>query len=138
MAINEQWLPIISEGISWVKEKLGPSKKELKIQVSDLEKQVQALVSGNTVLVNNLGLIIQAILNQLRTESNYCINADTIIFIGENTGPVDVTKPIISGSSISGNVVSRNQGEKIDVSKIFDGLDEEIAHSRATKPSDRR
>lgn len=138
MAINEQWLPIISEGISWVKEKLGPSKKELKIQVSDLEKQVQALVSGNTILVNNLGLIIQAILNQLRTESNYCINADTIIFIGENTGSVDVTKPIISGSSISGDVVSRNQGEKIDISKIFDGLDEEIAHSRATKPSDRR
>ena len=138
MAINEQWLPIISEGISWVKEKLGPSKKELKIQVSDLEKQVQALVSGNTVLVNNLGLIIQAILNQLRTESNYCINADTIIFIGANTGSVDVTKPIISGSSISGDVVSRNQGEKIDISKIFDGLDEEIAHSRATKPSDRR
>ena len=138
MAINEQWLPIISEGISWVKEKLGPSKKELKIQVSDLEKQVQALVSGNTVLVNNLGLIIQAILNQLRTESNYCINTDTIIFIGENTGSVNVTKPIISRSSISGDVVSRNQGEKIDISKIFDGLDEEIAHSRATKPSDRR
>ncbi len=138
MAINEQWLPIISEGISWVKEKLGPSKKELKIQVSDLEKEVQALVSGNTVLVNNLGLIIQAILNQLRTESNYCINTDTIIFIGENTGSVNVTKPIISRSSISGDVVSRNQGEKIDISKIFDGLDEEIAHSRATKPSDRR
>lgn len=138
MAINEQWLPIISEGISWVKEKLGPSKKELKIQVSDLEKEVQTLVSGNTVLVNNLGLIIQAILNQLRTESNYYINADTIIFIGENTGSVDVTKPIIFGSSISGDVVSKNQGGKIDISKIFDGLDEEIAHSRATKPSDRR
>lgn len=138
MAISEQWLPIISEGISWVKEKLGLSKKELKIQVSDLEKQVQTLASGNTVLVNNLGLIIQAILKQLRTDGNYTINADTIIFIGENTGSVDVTKPIISSSSICGDVVSKKQVEEFDVSKIFDGLDEEIAHSRATKPSDRR
>lgn len=138
MAISEQWLPIISEGISWVKEKLGPSKKELKIQVSDLEKQVQTLASGNTVLVNNLGLIIQAILKQLKTDSNYTINADAIIFIGENTGSVEFTKPIISSSSISGDVVSKKQVEKFDVSKIFDGLDEEIAHSRSTKPSDRR
>lgn len=138
MAINEQWLPIISEGISWVKEKLGPSKKELKIRVSDLEKQVQALASGNTVLVNNLGLIIQAVLKQLRTDGNYYINADTIIFIGENKGSFDVTKSVISSSSISGDVVSKKQVEEFDVSKIFDGLDQEISHSRATKPSDRR
>lgn len=138
MAISEQWLPIISEGISWVREKLGPSKKELKIQVADLEKQVQTLASGNTVLVNNLGLIIHEILKQLRTDSNYTINADTIVFVGENTGSVDVTKPIISSSSISGDIVSKKRVGKSDVSKIFDGLDEEIAHSRAKKPSDRR
>lgn len=138
MAINEQWLPIISEGISWVREKIGPSKKELKIQVSDLEKQVQTLTSGNTVLANNLGLITQAILKQLKSESSFTINADTIVFIGENTGSVDISKPVISGNSISGDVIAKKQVVEFDVSKIFDGLDEEIAHSRTTKPSDRR
>ena len=138
MAINEQWLPIISEGISWVREKIGPSKKELKIQVSDLEKQVQTLTAGNTVLANNLGLITQAILKQLKSESRFTINADTIVFIGENTGSVDISKPVISGNSISGDVIAKKQVVEFDVSKIFDGLDEEIAHSRTTKPSDRR
>lgn len=138
MAINEQWLPIISEGISWVRELIGPSKKELKIQISDLEKQVETLTAGNTVLANNFGLITQAILKQLKTESSFTINSDTIVFIGENTGSVDISKPVISGNSISGDVVAKKQVVEFDVSKIFDGLDEEIAHSRTTKPSDRR
>ena len=138
MAINEQWLPIISEGISWVRELIGPSKKELKIQISDLEKQVETLTAGNTVLANNFGLITQAILKQLKTESSFTINSDTIVFIGENTGSVDISKPVISGNSISGDVVAKKQVVEFDVSKIFDGIDEEIAHSRTTKPSDRR
>lgn len=138
MAISEKWLPIISEGVSWVKENLGPSKKELKIRISDLENQVQTLVSGNAVLVNNLELIMQAILKQLKTDCNYTINVDTIILVGENTGTVDISKPVISNSYISSDVVAKKQVAEIDVSKIFDGLDEKIAHSRATKPSDRR
>lgn len=138
MAINEQWLPIISEGISWVRELIGPSKKELKIQISDLEKQIETLTAGNTVLANNFGLITQAILKQLKTESSFTINSDTIVFIGENTGSVDISKPVISGNSISGDVIAKKQVVEFDVSKIFDGIDEEIAHSRTTKPSDRR
>ena len=138
MAINEQWLPIISEGISWVRELIGPSKKELKIQISDLEKQIETLTAGKTVLANNFGLITQAILKQLKTESSFTINSDTIVFIGENTGSVDISKPVISGNSISGDVIAKKQVVEFDVSKIFDGIDEEIAHSRTTKPSDRR
>lgn len=138
MAISEQWLPIIGEGISWVREGLGPSKKELKIQISDLEKQVQNLASGNVVLTNHLESIVQAILNQLKADSNYTINADAIILIGENTGNVDVTRPIISNSFISGDAISKKQVTEFEISKIFDGLDEEIAHSRTTKPSERR
>lgn len=136
MAINEQWIPVILEGVSWVKEKLGPSKKELKIQISDLQKQVQALSAGNTALVYNQGLIIEAVLNHLKSDNNYTINADTIVFIGENMGSVDVTKPIITDSYISGDVATKKV--EFDVSKIFEGVDEEITLSRATKPSDRR
>ena len=121
MAINEQWLPIISEGISWVRELIGPSKKELKIQISDLEKQIETLTAGNTVLANNFGLITQAILKQLKTESSFTINSDTIVFIGENTGSVDISKPVISGNSISGDVIAKKQVVEFDVSKIFDG-----------------
>lgn len=138
MTINEQWLPVISEGISWVKEKLGPSKKELMIQVSELEKQVQLLASGNAILVDNLGLIIQAILEKLKQDNSYTVNADTIVFIGNNSGTVEFTKPKISNSAVLGDVASKKQVAEFDVSKIFDGVDEEIAHSRATKPSDRR
>lgn len=138
MAINEQWLPIISEGISWVREKIGPSKKELKIQVSELEKQVQTLASGNTVLANCIGLITQAILKQLRSESSFTINADAIIFIGQNNGSVDISERAISGNSISSDIIAKKQVKEFDVSKIFDGLDEEIAHSRTTKPNERR
>lgn len=138
MAISEQWLPIIAEGISWVREGFGPSKKELKIQISALEKQVQNLTSGNAVLTNNLESIVQAILNQLKADSNYTINADSIILIGEHTENVDVTKPIISNSLISGELISKKQVTEFDISQIFDGLDEEISHSRTTKPSERR
>lgn len=138
MAISEEWLPVINEGLSWIKEMIGPSKKELKIQVADLEKQVQMLTFGNAVLANNLGLITQAILNQLPSIGNFTINADTIVFIGENSGRVDVTKQNINGSMISGNAIAKNQVEHFEISRIFDGLDEEIAHSRAKKPSDRR
>ena len=138
MAISEQWLPIILEGVSWVKEKLGPSKKELKIQISDLEKQVQAFAIGNAVLINNFELIIQEILKQLKTDSDYAINADTIVFIGENTGIVDVAKSMTYNCVDSDDVVSKKKIEEFNVSGIFDGLDKEIAHSRVRKPSDRR
>lgn len=138
MAISEKWIPIITEGVSWVKNNLGSSKRELKVKISDLEKQVQTLVSGNIALTNCLELIVQAILKQLEMDRNYSINADTIILVGENTGSINVTKSMISNSYMFGDVVEKKQVAEIDVSKIFDGLDEEIAHSRATKQSDRR
>ena len=53
MAINEQWLPVIAEGVSWVKDKFGPSKKELEVRVSDLEKQLYILTAGNTILISS-------------------------------------------------------------------------------------
>lgn len=138
MAISEQWLPIIAEGISWVKEGFGPSKKELKIQISALEKQVQNLTLGNSALTNNLELIVQEILNKLKADGSYTVNADAIILIGENTGIVNVPKPTISNSLISNDVISKKRVTEFEISKIFDGLDEEIAHSRTTKPSERR
>ena len=79
----------------------------------------------------------QAILQQLKSD-DYTINADTIVFVGENTGYIDIPQSVVSNSFISGDVAI--QGEKADfnISKIFDGIDQEIAHSRISKPSERR
>ena len=37
MELVEIWVPVILEGVRWVKEILGPSKKELKVKITDLE-----------------------------------------------------------------------------------------------------
>ncbi len=145
MAISKTLGTFVSTLVSWAMEYFnknrGSSKKELELPVSVLKKKLEELAaaSGNTELVKeNADRIMRAALDQLTTEKNIGIFDNIIIFIYENKGSVDVTKSTISGSSISGDVVSKKQGEKLDVSKIFDGVDEEIAHSRATKPSDRR
>ena len=132
MAISEQWLPIISEVISWIRENIGPSKKELKLQVSDLKKQVQTLAAGNAKLIDNLEMIVREILKNLKADNNYTISADTIVFVGSS---IDVAIPSSPKSLIPDD---RMPVERFEISKIFDGVDEEIAHSRITKPSDRR
>lgn len=140
MAINEQWIPIICEGIAWVKENIGPSKKELKVRISDLEKQVQMLANGNIALINNLGLITQAILMQLKMEGCYNINFNMISLNDEKgTSCYRYTKETICGSTYN-KVADNDQNivNEFDVCKIFEGTEEEIAHSRKTRPSDRK
>ena len=138
MAINAQWIPIISESLSWVNNKIGPSKKELRIKVSDLEQQVQLLTAGNAALTRNLNLIIQAILNQLQFSNSVIVNADTICLVGKNTGIISTEKNfIVSEKNFNDATQSERKGGKLDVSKIFDGVDEEIARTRISRPSDR-
>lgn len=142
MAINEQWLPIISEGIKWVGNKfskLGPSKKELYMKVSDLEQQVRVLTAGNVALTSSLDLIIQAILNRLESSNDFTINAETICFVGENSGSIN-TGNSFTVSETSFEDINQIEGmdERFDVSKIFNGVDEEIAHTKIARSSDRK
>lgn len=139
MAINAQWLPIISESVSWVNNRLGPSKKELNVKISDLEQQVQSLAAGNVVLMSNMNLIIQAILNQLQSSNSFIINADSICLVGKNTGVINVEKSLsITEKRLKDTSLEIREEEKLDVSKIFDGVDEEIAHTRIARPSNRK
>lgn len=139
MAINAQWIPIISEGISWVSNQFGPSKKELIVKVSDLEQQVQSLVAENVRLTSNMNLIVQAILNQLQASNNFIINADSICLVGKNTGIINTEKSFaIAPTNFKGISQGDRKEEKLDVSKIFDGVDEEIAHTRITQPSNKK
>lgn len=140
MAINEQWLPIIGTGLSWIKDNLGPSKKELSMKISELEKQIEKLTASNALSTSQARLITQAILSQLRAENSFTINADTIVFVGTNNGTVKTANPVIKDSNVQGNIVDQHQETeaKFDITKIFDGLDEEIAHARMQKPNNRR
>ncbi len=56
--MNAEWLPIIAEGISWIKEKMGPSKKELILEMTDLKNQLQTLSYGNAAAIENMEQII--------------------------------------------------------------------------------
>lgn len=138
MAINEQWIPIIAGVSSWVKDNLGPSKKELKIQIADLEKQVKTLSDGNATIVDNMSLIIQAIISQIKSDNNFTINAETIVFIGENCGTVDMPKTTLINSTVSEDVILGQLDASNDNIKNFFVSDEELALTRVTKPSERR
>ena len=104
---------------------MGPSKKELKLRISDLESQVSTLAYGNKELIDNMQIIITAILENLKEDNKLEINADNIILIQDNSGK-------ICFSSIT---EKRNENH---YSSIFDNIDDEITRSRLLRPSDRR
>ena len=131
MAINESWLPVISEALTWVREKTGPSKKELKIKVSDLEAQVKTLASGNAELLMNMNTIVQAILTQLATTEGCYINAETVILVGENKGSLGFTRNAISRN------IGNNQLANSESVSIFGNADEEIERARRALPGRR-
>ncbi len=134
MAANEQWIPIISEVLSWIKAMHGPTKRELRIKVSELEQKVQLLTDGNVTLANNIELITSEILKQLKAENHCTINADAIIVIGENTGNVDAKKLVMSNSAFSDKITSKTQLKASEGLSIFAGVEEEIAQMRAINP----
>lgn len=122
MEESEIIVPVILEGVKWVKDKLGPSKKELKIMIADLESQVKTLSYGNTTLLESMEQIVIAILERLKTDGNYTINADTIIHIENNHG----------------TILAANTTTNVDNSWVhmFDDIELEIQKSRLKKPSD--
>lgn len=138
MAINEQWLPVVTEVVTWVKNNFGPSKKELKMQISDLEKQVRTLADGNAAVINNMSLIIQAILSQIKSDNGFAVNADTIVLVGENTGSIDIPKTTINKGTVLGDVALKKQVVEIDYAEDFFVSDDEIAFTRTIKPRDGR
>ena len=127
MASNELWLPIISTVVSWVKENLGPSKKELKIQLKDLQEQVVALAKGNAAILDNMGMIIRAILSELKADNQYVINAEQIVYIDSNSGSIN---PICSTTKIEGLPVTTQKNSDYHYENFF-VTDEEIALSRS-------
>lgn len=127
MAINEMWLPIISTVVAWAKENMGPSKKELKIQVEDLQKQVATLAQGNVAVMDNMSLIIRAILSELRCENQYVINVDQMVYVGSNNGSVSPISNMVNHEEKSIDIQKNPQyyanhffvtNEEIELSRI--------------------
>ena len=144
MAINALWIPIINEAVSWVAGRFNSNsnsnipQKDLQLKISELEHQVQSLTAGNEMLMQNLNLIIQAVLQQLKDARGFTVNADSIFLIGENSGSIhQEDHSVLSDKNIGGIKQRKKKEEGFDVSKIFDGVDEEISHTRVTKSTDR-
>ncbi len=128
MDINKLIIPIVSQGIQWVNEKMKPSKKELELKISELEKQVETLVCDNVFLQKKINEIVYAILTQLESRGNYVINADSIIQIDGNYDTVQIMKesvPVPMQTNIE------------NISSIFDDMDEEILRRKLLRPSER-
>lgn len=138
MAINEKWLPVVTGAVSWIKNNIVPSRKELEVQIADLEKQVRVLADDNAMVINNMNLIIQAILSQIKTDSDFSVTTDAIIFIGENTGYINIPKTALNNSSVCGDIVKKKKVVGIDCAEEFFVSDEEIALTRGNKSRDRR
>lgn len=130
MDINEQIFPIVAKGIQWVREKMGTSKKNLEIKISELENQVNILSYGNKIYQEHIALITSIILEKLTQGGEYGVKADTLIQINENAGNVQIVK-------------NREHNQIIDKIKddnkrtIFDNMDEEIQQCKLLYPSER-
>lgn len=128
MDIDKLILPTVRDGIQWVIEKLSPSKKELELKISELEKHIRILTYNNETLQKSVNEILVVILGQLRAGGNYIISADSITKIEKNSGVVHIMKDSTS---------FKMQENYDDKDSIFDGMDEEILQCKLSRPSER-
>lgn len=136
MAISEGMLDIVAAGINWITKKMGPSKKEMRVRIEDLEKELGRLSEGNRALSENVSLMTSAIIAQLKENTGYTINVDidTITLTGVNNGVVQtenrraVTKTnstLIKDSNLTSVVASGD----VDDNPFF-VTDEDLARAR--------
>ena len=139
MAINELWIPVISEGVKWAIEK-ARSKKSLSVKVSELEEEVRHLTECNEALYQYCQLITKAILDHLQSTNSCSVNAGTIIYIGSSDSDI-ITNTLPAIPLIGSNTEVKDPVPKeesfIDVSTIFDGIEEDIEEKRKLRPSER-
>lgn len=85
---------------------------------------------GNQSLKKDIEQIMSIIISQLKSDEQYLINTDTIVYIVGNSGQVHITKD----DSIK-NISCDNDKNFID--SIFDNMDEEIMQCRLMRSSER-
>lgn len=125
MQIEETWIPIISQSLEWIKGKMGPSKKDLKIKIDELEEKVNLLSYGNEALLQNTMKIMGIIISQLKESGNYVVNAGTIMQINNESNN-------ILNINIDGTLkkVEETKSNAEFNYSLFDNMDEEILQYR--------
>lgn len=133
MAISESMLNVVSAGINWINENLGTSKKEMQVQIRDLEKEIARLTEGNKELSDNMTLISMAIISHLRNNPGYTISADSITFAGVNNGVIQVDNRKTDNNQ--GIVAQKSETviQEEDDDESFFITDEELALARIKK-----
>lgn len=125
MEIDEAWIPIISQSLEWIRGKMGPSKKDLKIRIDELEERVNLLSYGNEILMQNTIQIMEVIIYQLKGSGDYVINADTIIQINQDNNSI----LNINMGKTTENVKQTKLDTEFNCS-LFDKVDEEVLQYR--------
>ena len=139
MAISEGMLSVVAAGINWVTDKMGPSKKEMRLKISDLEQELVELSKGNATLANNTNLMINAIIARLKENAGYTINidVDTITLTGVNNGMFQTenkrTETINNYPANEDSNIVKIEEDGNDDDEPFFVSDEELARIRIKK-----
>ena len=88
-------------------------------------------MSENNIMVDNMNLLLNAILSHIRSDSMYTINAETIIYVDKNYGNLDASQVMIVDSEVADTVISATPmiSNKNSLNDFFVS-DEEIALTR--------
>lgn len=74
--------PIATEAVKWVKEKIGPSKKDIRIEISELKEKIKELSYGQHLTEVQLSSILNCVIESLNNNSKCEIKNNVInIFV---------------------------------------------------------
>jgi len=135
--VDPTWTPVIGEALRWVKDFFFRNKT-LRLDVERLKGEVERLSYGNADLAMRQNEILSAVMSDLRTEQIIIIQDGNAYFLScqtDNNSALDLQDSMPTTFSLP--VSAANQTAVLSVSSIFDGVDDEIAIAKLTRPSQR-
>lgn len=137
MYIDPQWSPVIGEAIRWVGDAFS-SKRQMRMNIDELSRKVDQLSYGNTALAQRQDEILSAVIAELRAGDVFIVNHGAIS-IATTIQDIDIEAPTDGLQTLDppdSNLQNR-QGSEVPGNSLFDGVSEEIAEARLTRPSER-
>lgn len=96
----EYLMPIILEVVHWAKDKAGPSKKDLQLQMLDLREEVRALLATRGEDLAYQDFVIQEVLRRTQIPGNIEIHANTVnIYYGNPGAAYTASSHLFDGQS---------------------------------------
>lgn len=112
-----------------IKVQMGPSKKELKMRIEDLEKQIQELNKNNKDISDFYEVVIDDLCEKIGSTYSFFIEADTICIVN-NSGQIG------SGNSQS-NYIDNNSSPNSTFDKLISRMNKGIDEKRRKYPRGR-